>query len=295
VKDAKDATVFPTAIFTFEERGAGVKEFGLKVTDILFARLVAKPELMLVDRVEMKKTLDEQAINISGAVKADEAAKVGQLTGAKLLVTGSVLQVDKKIYLVAKVIGTETSRVVGASVDGKASDDLAPLVEKLADSLAETIAKQADKLVAKKVEVKDRIAALNEKLKKATRPTVFVAIPEFHVGKAVVDPAAQTELIRFLKGTGFDVIDTEEGTVGKADVVITGESISETAGRVGELISVRGRVELKAVDRKTGKVLVADRQTTRVVDLTDVIGGKTALQQAAATLAERLLPQLVRK
>src|SRR3954452_22419683 len=104
-KDAKDATVFPTAIFTFEERGAGVKEFGPKVTDILFAKLVAKPELMLVDRVEMKKTLDEQAINISGAVKADEAAKVGQLTGAKLLVTGSVLQVDKKIYLVAKVIG----------------------------------------------------------------------------------------------------------------------------------------------------------------------------------------------
>src|SRR5947209_2326732 len=82
---------------------------------------------------------DELALNISGVVKADEAAKVGQLTGAKLIVTGSVSQVDKSIYLVAKVIGTETTRVSAASASGKASDELAPLVEKLADSLADTI------------------------------------------------------------------------------------------------------------------------------------------------------------
>ena len=49
-----------------------------------------------------------------------------------------------------------------------------------------------------------------------------------------------------------------------------------------------------SVERKTGKVLAADRQTALVVDLSEQIAGKAALQQAAATLAERLLPKLVK-
>lgn len=289
----KTPAVYPTALFPFEERGAGVKDYGVKISDILFAKLVAKPDLFLVDRAELKKTLDEQALNISGVVKPGEATRVGQLTGAKLLVTGSVLQADKRIYLIAKIIGTETSRVVGASVDGKASDELAPLVEKLADSLADTIAKQAEKLVGKAPDTKDRIGALNEKLK-GKRPVVYVRIPERHVGQPAVDPAAQTELIRFCRGTGFEVIDVEEGSKGKADILITGEGISELAGRVDNLVSVKARVEIKAVDRQSGKVIVADRQTTVVVDLSEQIAGKSALQQAAATLAERLLPRLTK-
>ena len=49
-KEDKEPTVFPTAIFPFEERGAGVKEFGVKISDILFAKLVAKPELSVSTR-----------------------------------------------------------------------------------------------------------------------------------------------------------------------------------------------------------------------------------------------------
>ncbi len=58
-------------------------------------------------------------MNLSGLANPDEATKVGHLTGAKLLVTGSVIEVDKSLYLVAKIIGTETTRVVGASVKGQ--------------------------------------------------------------------------------------------------------------------------------------------------------------------------------
>ena len=73
------------------------------------------------------------------------------------------------------------------------------------------------------------------------------------------------------------------------------EGISELAARHGNLISVKARVELKAVDRMTDKVLVADRQAAIVVDLAEQIAGKSALQEAAAALAERILPKLVKE
>ena len=82
------------------------------------------------------------------AVMLSEANKIGQMSGAKILVSGSVIHVDKKIYLVARIVGTETSRILGVSVDGKASDELAPLVEKLAEAVAEKITREGDKLVA---------------------------------------------------------------------------------------------------------------------------------------------------
>src|SRR6476660_5518980 len=133
----KAPEIYPAALFPFEERGAGVRDVGAKVTDILFAKLAARPELYLVDRSDLKKILGELELNISGIVKANEANKIGQMTGAKILISGSVIQVDKKTYLVAKIVGTETSRVLGASVDGKSSDELGPLVEKLAEQVAE--------------------------------------------------------------------------------------------------------------------------------------------------------------
>ena len=46
----------------------------------------------------------EHEINLSGAVNPDQAIQVGQLTGAKVIVTGSVVQVESNLYLVAKII-----------------------------------------------------------------------------------------------------------------------------------------------------------------------------------------------
>ena len=43
-----------TAIFAFEERGAGVKDYGAKVSDA-FAKLATNPDLYLVDRQDLKK------------------------------------------------------------------------------------------------------------------------------------------------------------------------------------------------------------------------------------------------
>jgi hypothetical protein len=101
--------------------------------------------------------------------------------------------------------------------------------------------------------------------------------------------------MRFCKETGFPVLDPETGLRSRADVLILGEAISETAARNGGLVSVKARVELRAVDRKTDQVLAADSQTSVVVGLADQTAGKAALTEAAAALAERVLPRLVKE
>ncbi len=297
-EDKKDKTpqVYPAALLPFQERGADSKGQGSKVTDLLFASLAADPALMLVDREDIKKLLDEQEVNLSGLVNPQQATKVGQLTGAKLLITGSILQSDNSVYLIAKIIGTETSRVVGASVKGNVRDDLGKLVEDLAKQVSKTVTERADELVARPVSRDDRVAALKKKLGDAKRPSVLIEISEHHVGQALVerpsvvvvvgvarntiDPAAETELTLFSTETGFKVIDPKEGRKKDADILISGEAFSEVAVRHGNLISVKARVEVKAVNQKSGRIVASDRQTTVAVDLTEQIAGKNALQEA---------------
>jgi hypothetical protein len=192
------------------------------------------------------------------------------------------------------LIGTETSRVLGASSKGKADDDLDGLVEDLAESVATTIADRATDLVANPVTREDRVAAISESLGKGKRPSVWIDVPERHVGQTTLNPAAATELTLFCKELGFEVIDHREGNRNGADVLLVGEGFSQFAARHGNLVSVKARLELKALDRKTGKVLAIDRQVAVGVDLAEQVAGKSALQEAAADIAGRLLPKIVK-
>lgn len=294
VKKDAPPTMYPVAVFAFQERGSGVKDYGTKIADIVSAMLGMDEQILLVDRQVINNTLNEQHLNLSGAVKPEEATQVGQLTGAKVLVTGSVFEAGKSLYITAKIIGTETTRVISESVKGATTDDLATMSEKLAQQVGARIVKDAGTLVAPPATTKDVIAELNKAMDKAERPAVTINISERHIGQPTIDPAAATEMALICKGTGFNVLDNAAGAR-PVPLQITGEGFSELATRIGDLVSVRARVEVKVVDPVTNKVLAIDRQTVIVVDVSEQIAGKSALQKATAEIAERLLPKLVTK
>ena len=285
---------YPIAILPFETRGKEVNGMGEKVSDLLLAEMFINPELNLVDRENMDSMLSELELNISGMVNPSEATQIGQMTGAKLLVAGSVLKVDDTIHVVAKIIGTETSRVIGASAKGDSKRKLDQLVTALAGKVIKAIQQRSSELVAKPVDEASRIKTIKSKIAGVKLPKVFVSVTEQHVGETTIDPAAETELIKFLDQCGFEIIDSETGKKTQADILITGEGMSEFATRKGNLVSVKARLEVKAVDRATSRVIAIDRQTRLAVDLAEQIAGKQALQMAAADIAERLIPAVAK-
>ena len=310
-EQAAATPLVPVALLPFQDRATegaaprpgGPVGDGGKVTDLLFAELVVEPALMLIEREDIRKLLDEQELNLTGLANPATATRVGQLTGAKILIAGSVFRVDNSQYLVAKIIGTETSRVLGASVKGTARDDLGGLADRLATEIVKVVTERGGELLPKVVTRDDRLADLKKALPAGERPTLFVEIKEQHIapvvaivagpgGLVVIDPAAETEMTLFAKETGFAVVDPKEGKRSAAAVLVIGEAISEPAVRHGNLISAKARLEVKAVDQATGKVLAIDRQTTVATDLTEQIAAKTALQEASALIAERLLPKI---
>lgn len=284
--------VLTVAVFDFESKDEAVRDLGPKVATLLNANLSANPNVITVERQELEKALGEQEMGLSGTVSADTAAKVGQLTGAKVLVTGRVFKVENQTLIVAKIIGTETSRVYGEMVQGKPADSIVDLSAKLAEKIGGVVSEKGGTLTAKVPTREERIAKIKQALEGKKLPVVSVKISERHYGPHIIDPAAETELTLILQQCGFKVADAS--STEKATVEISGEAFSAFGMQKGNLISCKSRIELKVRDVATGNILAVDRQTSVGVDIAEQTAAKTALENATDTLAERLLPKLVK-
>jgi TolB-like protein len=282
------------AIFDFTCSTPGNPDLGKQISEVLTATLSGEPGVQLVDRASMDKVLQEQQLNLTGLVDSAKAVSIGKLIGAKIIITGTVVPMDKSIFITAKLVGTETTALSSAIVMAPKNADLSDLIVKLAQQTAEKLRTSGATLLAKKADI-DPLPALKTKLAGRKLPKICVNIAERHLPAADVaaaDPAAETEVKNILIAAGFTVIDARgDAEMDKAgvEVAVTGEALSELNGKIGNLVSCSGRVEIQATDRKTHQVLFSNRVTTRAVDLAENIAGKTALQKAGHDLAIKLL------
>lgn len=281
------------AVFDFVPSDDATRELAPKIAPLINATLTGDERVIPVERAELDKAFSEQELGLSGAMAPADAAKVGQLTGAKVLVTGRVMQAGSETLVVAKLIGTDTGRVFAAKAKIPADGALADAIAGLAQQLVETAAKNATALMAAPVQPADQLAKLRTALEGKPRTVVSVRIPEQHFGRPVIDPAAQTELEHVLAELNFPLVDEKSGR--RADYSIEGEAFSERAMQRGQLIACKARVEVKLRKLSTGELLSSDRQTAVAIDLAEHIAAKTALQTAARQLADRVIPIIGRQ
>lgn len=294
VAQEAEATPLPMAVFDFQTTDRALEKKGGEVAALLNARLSVLPDVFLVERQEIDKVLSEQEAGISGVITPDTVAKVGAIVGAKVLVTGRLFESGGKVYLVAKIMSAETGRVYGELTTAKDFNTIDPAIEQLAQKIAQLTERHASNLVAKVEDHAARIERLKKLVEGKTLPAIQVSVTEQHLGRPVIDPAVQTEMMIVLKEVGFPVLTAEEAT-GRTDVVsISGEAFSELGMRRGNLVSCRARVEIQVKQTDGEKLIHIDRQTDVAIDIAEHIAGKKALENAALKLLDRIVPQLVK-
>ena len=296
------------AILDYQAASPGNPDLGLQIAEILTARLSIEDSFQLVERSKLGSVLEEQKLKLAGIVDQDQAVKVGKLVGAKLMVMGKGFMMDKRLFIVTKVVGVETGLVKGTIRTVELSKPLSEAIMLLADDIRALIKKNAATLLPKGVVLADPIAAIRKKLPKVPA-TVAVVIPEQHRTRrpapALVDPAVETEIKKVLLECGYKLVDAGQNDLadwakdmikgkGKdkpwpvaltdADIVVVGEAFSEFALRTGDLVTCAARAEVNVIDRHSGKILQVGRETQRAVDLAEAIAGKTALQKAGHKL-----------
>jgi hypothetical protein len=275
-----------TQIFNSERE----KDIAVAVVDLLTIKLLTSESIMLVERTEIDRIYDELKLSRSGIVNSAEANQVGRLSGAKLLVTGSVVQIDNDLFLIAKVMGTETSRIAGASVKAPANSDLSELVDKLATELERVFRSKAASLLPKVESESDWAYRITKRLAGKRLPTVTV---QLETKKGQLDSAAATELERLLKELGFDVVAGDHLNARRAELAVVGEAKSEFAYRRGDWVATRCRIDLQIRSQADGKVMASDSETCTVFDIAEQLAGKEGLQDAMRRLAERITMKMV--
>lgn len=282
------------AILDFQATTPGSPELGQQVSETLIVALSGEPGYTLVDRSSLARTLQEHELTASGLVNTEQAAKIGKLVGAKILITGKVFPLDRQLFITAKLIGVETSLVDGIVVKGDKDAELGGLVMQLAEKLAKRIPEAGPKLIAAEDAVFDPVPGLKKKLEGRKLPKVSVHVTERHtteVRAARVDPAVETEVRQLLIQCGFTVVDGDAMDQAKAgvEVTVTGEAFSEFGARIGNLYSCTDRVEIKVTNVADKVLRLSDRDTNRAVDLSENLAAKTALQKSGRVLGIRIL------
>lgn len=164
-----------------------------------------------------------------------------------------------------------------------------------------------------------RLGIINRQLRD---PKIAVIIPEYHIRAKVPDPAGETAVIRKLTEAGFSRIIYAEGmrdTIKKldyltaqdmrsiadnlnVDILVVGEAFSEGVGDVGKFIgrgkntgilSCSARLEAKIFIAKTGQIISANGTYGKAADVTELIAGKKALNNAGEKMGDYIVEKLL--
>ncbi len=293
----------PVAIFDFECKAPGNPDLGQQLGEILTARLSVQDQFTLVERKRLQDVLAELRLNLSGLAETSQSAQVGRLIGARILVFGRAFAVDRDLYIVARIVGTETSQVKAVIAKGKLESDLSLVIDQLAEKLTGGLEQWIPQLLPKGEKLETALKKLRRRLEGKALPTVAVIVSELQARGRSSDPAAATEIKKVFREAGFQVIEgdkaslekwTQNVTLAGSDLVITGEGFSEFGGQFGGLISCSARLEVQALRRDSGQIIAVERTTRRAVDLSETIAAKTAFQSAGHELALRLAAQIAR-
>ncbi|MCE5287587.1 MAG: CsgG/HfaB family protein [Pelosinus sp.] len=101
------------AVFDFRHFRKGITtKVGCYLSGELTDRLLATKKLDVVERQQLNKLLDEQALGATGAITEETAAKLGNLLGADIICLGTHYGGNRFMHVDVRVVSSETGAVL---------------------------------------------------------------------------------------------------------------------------------------------------------------------------------------
>jgi len=126
------------AVLDFQLHGEGyeTQDMGKFVAEWLITALVRDGRFEVIERRLLEKILAEQKLGLSGILDEGSASKLGQMLGAKVVISGSVMSLKGQIEVNARIIDVQTGSVIAAeSVKSGSAAGLEDLVFQMAQAI----------------------------------------------------------------------------------------------------------------------------------------------------------------
>ncbi|HBL16666.1 MAG TPA: hypothetical protein DD417_07905 [Elusimicrobia bacterium] len=90
---------------------------GVAVSELLTHHFVRGGAFVVVERSALNKVLEEQKLQMSGAIDAESAVKVGKLLGAQVLLLGSVEKLGRKYQINARLVDVSGGEILATAYE----------------------------------------------------------------------------------------------------------------------------------------------------------------------------------
>ena len=126
------------AVLDFQLQGGRnqTEDIGKIVAEWLITALVKEGRFDVIERRLLNRVLEEQKIGATGIVDPGSASKLGKVLGARIVITGSVLEFQNILEVNARIIEVESSSIIAAeSVKSTSAVRLEDLVVDMAQKI----------------------------------------------------------------------------------------------------------------------------------------------------------------
>lgn len=141
------------SILYFENSSVDKKDsFSKALTEMVISSLSEIEEIQIIEREKMNNVVDEMRLGMTGLVDERSAPKIGNILGAKYIVSGNLLIAGNAINVSYKLTEVETAKIIGGgnisggiadiiSVQYELSVDILESLKKVFPSIKSTIKK----------------------------------------------------------------------------------------------------------------------------------------------------------
>jgi tetratricopeptide (TPR) repeat protein len=127
------------AVFTFDETNPQkpLQGWGASLAEMLTTALINSGSYRIIERKQLQKVLEEQALAQSGALDSETAVVVGKIMSLDAVVVGSISALTSALEADARILDVETGEAIAATHSRAASaDELRQIAETLAQDIS---------------------------------------------------------------------------------------------------------------------------------------------------------------